>query len=184
MGGRMAKRHADIIILCEDRAHANFILHHLKKRDFNYRQLRVLPRDGSGSGQQFVLQKYATEVKAYRSQANHLSLALITVIDADRQEVQNVQQRLAEQLQNANIENRKTDERIALLIPKRNIETWIVYLQGTPVDEESDYKQHALAKNYKQAGIALAEQLGQQPKADCPQSLQMALNELKDRLPR
>ena len=178
------KRHADIIILGEDRAHANVVWHHLKKRGFNPRKLRVLPQGKVGSAQQFVLQKYATEVKAYRSQANHLSLALITVIDADRQEVQNVQQRLAEQLQNANIENRKTDERIALLIPKRNIETWIVYLQGTPVDEESDYKQHALAKNYKQAGIALAEQLGQQPKADCPQSLQMALNELKDRLPR
>ena len=183
MGGRMAKRHADIIILCEDRAQANFILHHLKKRDFNYRQLRVLPRDGSGSGQQFVLQKYAAEVKAYRSKANHLSCALITAIDADRREVQNVQQRLEEQLQNAAMENRKTGERIALLIPKRNIETWIVYLQGTPVDEESDYKQHALAKNQKQAGITLAEQLGQQPRADCPQALQMALNELKDRLP-
>ena len=94
-----------------------------------------------------------------------------------------MQQRLEEQLQNANMESRKTGERIALLIPKRNIETWMVYLQGTPVDEESDYKQHALAKNYKQAGITLAEQLRQQPRADCPQSLQMALNELKDRLP-
>lgn len=94
-----------------------------------------------------------------------------------------MQQRLEEQSQNANIENRKTGERIALLIPKRNIETWIVYLQGTSVDEESDYKQHALAKNYKQAGITLAEQLRQQPRADYPQALQMALNELKDRLP-
>ena len=133
MGGRMAKRHADIIILCEDRAQANFILHHLKKRDFNYRQLRVLPRDGSGSGQQFVLQKYAAEVKAYRSKANHLSCALITAIDADRREVQNVQQRLEEQLQNADMENRKTGERIALLIPKRNIETWMVFFRGLPV---------------------------------------------------
>ena len=176
------KRHADIIILCEDAAHANFVRHHLKKRGFNHRQLRPQTAP-SGSAVQFVLQRYAEEVKAYRSQANHLSLALITIIDADRQEVQHIHRRLEEQLQNANIENRKTGERIALLVPKRNIETWIVYLQGTPVDEESDYKQHSLAKNYKQAGITLAEQLGQQPGADCPQSLQMALNELKDRLP-
>ena len=179
----MAKRHADITILCEDRAHANFVRHYLKKRGFNNRQLRPVPWDGSGSGQQFVLQKYATEVKAYRSQANHLSLGLITVIDADRQEVRNVQQRLERQLQDANIENREADEHIALLVPKRNIETWIVYLQGTPVDEESEYKQHSLAKNYKQAGITLDEQLGQQPRADCPQSLQMARDELKHRLP-
>ena len=177
MGGRMAKR-------CEDRAHINFVRHHLKKRGFNHRQLRPILRAGSGSGAQFVLQKYAAEVKAYRSKANHLSLALITIIDADRQEVQHIHHRLEGQLQNANIENRKTGERIALLVPKRNIETWIVYLQGTSVDEESDYKQHSLAENYRQAGITLAEQLGQQPRADCPQSLQMALNELKDRLPR
>ena len=183
MGGRMASRHADIIILGEDRAHANFVRHHLIKRGFNHRQLRVVPRDGSGSGAQFVLQRYATEVKAYRRQANHLSLALLTVIDADTQEVQRIQRRLEERLQNANIENRKTDERIAILIPKRNIETWIVYLQGIPVDEESDYKEHSLAKNYKQAGIALAEQIGQGPEADCPQSLQAAWSELKHRLP-
>ncbi len=158
----MTKRHADIIVLCEDRTHANFVCHYLKKRGFNHRQLRVRPvPHGSGSGAQFVLQGYATEVKAYRSQANHLSLALITVIDADRQEVQHIHHCLEGQLQNANIENRKTGERIALLVPKRNIETWIVYLQGTPVDEESDYKQHSLAENYKQAGITLAERLGQ-----------------------
>lgn len=178
------KRPADIIILGEDRAHANVVWHHLKERDFNSRKIRVVPRDGSGSGAQFVLQRYAEEVKAYRSKADHLSLALITVIDADRQEVQDIHRRLEGQLQNVNIENRKTDERIALLVPKRNIETWIVYLQDIPVDEESDYKQHALAENYKQADITLAEQLGQPPRADCPRSLQMAMNELKDRLPR
>ena len=132
MGGRMAKRHADIIILCKDRAHANFVRHHLKKRGFNYRQLRFVPRDGSGSGAQFVLQRYAEEVKAYRSQANHLSLALITVIDADRQEVQHIHHRLEGQLQNANIENRKTGERIALLVPKRNIERGLCIFRVPP----------------------------------------------------
>lgn len=179
----MAKRHADIIILCEDRAHENFVRHHLKKRGFNHRQLRFIPRDGSGSGQEFVLQRYAAEVTAYRSQANHLSLAPLTVIDADTREVHHIHRRLEERLQNANIESRQMDERIALLVPKRNVETWIVYLQDISVDEQSDYKGHPLAKNYKQAGITLAEQLGQEPGADCPQSLQMARRELKHRLP-
>lgn len=180
----MTKRHADIIVLCEDRAHANFVRHHLKKRGFNHRQLRFIPvPHGSGSGAQFVLQRYATEVKAYRSQANYLSLALLTVIDADTQEVQQIHRRLEGQLQNADIENRTASERIVLLIPKRNIETWVVYLQGLPVDEESDYKAHPLAKNYKPAGTTLAEQLGQQPKADYPNSLQVAWSELRHRLP-
>ena len=176
------KRHADIIILCEDRAQAYFVWHHLKKRGFNPRKLR--PKTASsGSGAQFVLQEYATEVKAYRSRANHLSRALLAVIDADTQEVQRRHLQLEEQLQNANVEQRKTHERIAILVPKRNIETWIVYLQGISVDEKADYKGHHLAKNYKQAGIALAEQLGQEPEAGCPQSLQMARDELKRWLP-
>ncbi len=179
----MMKRHADIIILCEDRAHDSFVRHHLKKRGFNHRQLRTITRDRPGSGQQFVLQKYASEVQTYRSKANHLSRALLTVIDADTQEVQYLHRRLEEQLQKASIENRKVNERIAVLVPKRNIETWIVYLQGYSVDEKSDYKNCPLAKNHKQAGIALAERLGQEPKAGCPQSLQLAWPELKDRLP-
>ena len=178
----MMKRHADIIILCEDRAQAYFVWHHLKKRGFNPRKLR--PKTASsGSGAQFVLQEYPTEVKAYRSRANHLSRALLTVIDADTQEVQRRHLQLEEQLRNADVEQRKTHERIAILVPKRNIETWIVYLQGDSVDEESDYKGHPLAKNHKQAGVALAEQLGQEPKTDCPESLQMAESELKQRLP-
>ena len=176
-------RHADIIILCEDRAHDNFVRYHLKKRRFNHRQLRTIPWGRLGSGQQFVLQKYASEVQTYRSKANHLSCALLTVIDADTQEVQRIHHRLEEQLQNANLENRKANERIAILVPKRNIETWIVYLQGTSVNEKKDYKGCHLAKNYKQAGIALAEQIGQEPEAGCPESLQLARSELKHRLP-
>ncbi len=179
----MMKRHADIIILCEDRAHVNFVRHHLKKRGFNHRKFRVILRNGAGSAKQFVLQRYSTEVKAYRSKANYLSLALLTVIDADTQDVQHLCRHLEEQLQNANIGQRKTDEHIAVLVPKRNIETWIVYLQGIAVDEESDYKTHPLAENHKQAGITLAEQLGREPEAGCPQSLQLAWPELKDRLP-
>lgn len=179
----MMKRHADIIILCEDDAHASFVRHHLKKRGFNHRKFRVVPRNGVGSAKQFVLQRYPTEVRAYRSKANYLSLALLAVIDADTQDVQHLHRRLEEQLQNANVEKRKADERIAILVPKRNIETWIVYLQGIDVDEESDYKTHQLAENRKQAGITLAEQLGQEPEAGCPQSLQIARDELKHRLP-
>ena len=176
------KRHADIIILCEDQAHANFVWHHLKKRGFDPRKLR--PRTtSSGSGAQFVLQEYAKEVKGYRSKANHLSCALLTVIDADTQDVQRIHRRLEEQLHNADVKQRKTHERIAVLVPKQNIETWIVYLQGIAVDEESDYKTHPLAENHKQAGITLAEQLGREPEAGCPQSLQLAWPELKDRLP-
>ncbi len=180
------KRHADVIILCEDRAHANFIRHYLKKRGFNNRKIRIMPRCSPASGAQFVEANYATQVKAYRSKANYLSVALLTVIDADTQAVEQIHERLEEQLQDAGLEQRKAEERIAVLVPKRNIETWIVYLLGITVNEETDYKKCRLAKDPqapKQAGIALAEQFAQGPKGKCPQSLQAAWSELKDRLP-
>ncbi len=177
------KRYAKVIVLGEDRAHRNFIRHYLKKRGFNHRQIHVRRQ---GSGKQFVLENYATEVKAYRSQANHLSHALVTVIDADTQKVRDIHRCLEKRLQGDSIHNRQTDERIAVLVPKRNIETWMVYLLGSTVDEEKNYKEHQLAKDPqapKRAGITLARQLGQEPGADCPQSLQAAGSELKDRLP-
>ena len=54
------KRHADVIILCEDRAHTNFIRHYLKKRGFNNRKIRIMPRCSPASGAQFVEANYAT----------------------------------------------------------------------------------------------------------------------------
>ena len=140
-------------------------------------------RKGIGSGAQFVLNMYADEVKSYRRKANHLSCALLTVIDADTNEVQQVCRSLDTRLREANLESRRDDDRIALLIPKRNIETWAVYLQGVSVDEETDYKQHQLAQDYKSAGIKLADRIGQIPEPECPQSLQMGWQELKQRLP-
>ena len=35
-----------------------------------------------------------------------------------------------------------SEERIVHLIPKRNIETWILNLNGNPVDEDTDYSRN------------------------------------------
>lgn len=37
------------------------------------------------------------------------------------------------------IEPRRSDEPVAVLVPRRNIETWIAYLAGQTVDEEKTY---------------------------------------------
>ena len=39
----MSKRHADIVVLAEDRAHLNFIRHYLKERNYNPRKIRPIP---------------------------------------------------------------------------------------------------------------------------------------------
>ena len=36
----------------------------------------------------------------------------------------------------------RPDERVLLVIPKRNIETWLAYLRGEAVDEETEYRRY------------------------------------------
>jgi len=79
--------HSDlqIIVLCEDRQQEVFARYFLVKRGFNPRKIRPLPLPkGTQSGEQYVRENYPKEVKAYRSQKNHLSIALVVLIDADK----------------------------------------------------------------------------------------------------
>ena len=132
----MSQRRVQIVILCEDKQQEVFARHFLKKRGFtgNIKPKICL----EGAGEQFVRDNYPKEVKAYRSK-NYLSGMLIVLIDADKK---TVEERL-KQLDDALIENaqelRQPHEKIAVFVPKRNIETWIHYLQGTNVDEETEY---------------------------------------------
>lgn len=119
----MSQRYSQIIILCEDRQHEVFIRHYLKKRHhLTERQIRVMicPQ-GRGAGEQYVRREYPKQVKVLR-QKHHLSKALVTMIDAD---TLTVSERL-NQLSPLPIET----EKIVRLVPKRNIETWIHYLNN------------------------------------------------------
>jgi hypothetical protein len=68
---------------------------------------------------------------------------LIVVIDADMRSVQSRLAQLAATLQVSGLEavDLRT-ESIAHLVPKRNIETWILCLNNTRVDEDTDYKEN------------------------------------------
>jgi len=76
---------------------------------------------GRGAGEQYVRREYPIQVKVLR-QKRHLSKALVTMIDAD---TLTVSERL-NQLFPLPIET----EKIVRLVPKRNIETWIHYLNN------------------------------------------------------
>lgn len=177
----MSKRHADIVILAEDTAHLNFIRHYLKECNYNPRKIRpIRVPHGTGAGDQFVLEQYGDEVTAYRSKANYLSVSLVVLVDADHHSVEDRLAQLAECLERLGAAGRGDAERIALLVPKRNIHTWIVFLAGYPVEEESDFKRHAVARHYKEAGRALGRQALPNAK---PASLESGIAELRERLP-
>jgi hypothetical protein len=59
-----------------------------------------------------------------------VSIGLVVIIDADKSTLQERLDWLALTLNEDSQENRQANEAIAIFVPKRNIETWIHYLQG------------------------------------------------------
>ncbi len=79
------------------------------------------------------------ELKAMRD-AN--SSALIVLTDADSMTVQERLETLRRKCADENIEWRRPGEAVLIIIPKRNIETWLAYLRREEVDENSTYRKY------------------------------------------
>jgi hypothetical protein len=126
-------------ILCEDRQQEVFARYFREKRGFTgVFRANICPK-GSQSGEQYVCSQYPLEVKAYRQNRNRVSIGLVVLIDADTGKLEARLNELAAMLEEDEQENRRMDEAIAIFVPKRNIETWIHYLQGESVNEEAAY---------------------------------------------
>ena len=135
----MIQRRVQLVILCEDRQQEVFARHFLEKRGFTgLFRTQICPK-GSQSGEQYVRTHYLVEVKAYRQNKNRVSIGLVVLIDADTGTPQERLNQLANILSEDSQQARQAIESIAIFTPKRNIETWIHYLQGESVNEEDTY---------------------------------------------
>jgi hypothetical protein len=133
---------AKVTILCEDLQQACFVRRFLMNRGWTRYDLyeRTAPA-GSGSGEQWVRERLPLEMRAYRSQCNHLRNGLVAVIDADSLEVVDRVRGFDTACDEQGVAPRQPDERVLYVIPKRNIETWLAYLRGEPsVDEQTHYR--------------------------------------------
>ena len=131
-------RASQVVVLVEDQPQQQFVRRYLYKMGYTARDIRFRPLpSGRGAGEQSVRQRYATEVQAFRQR--HAATALVVAIDADTGEVSERARQLRAELDRAGVPARADDEAIAHLIPRRNIETWILCLSGRAVDEETDY---------------------------------------------
>jgi hypothetical protein len=184
----MSEKSVHFIILCEDKQHEVFTRRTLRQLRFNfsYRDLRlVLPR--GGSGEHHVRKNYPIEVKEHRVRATRRNGGLLVLMDADKETVEKHHQELAQELALALLPPRGNEERIALLIPKWNIETWIYFLlSGQDVKEDkSDYpKLRGRESDCQPAVEKLDEYLRIGLPDNCPPSLQRGAEELKTRLPQ
>ncbi len=172
--------YTQFIVLCEDRQQEVFARYFLVRCGVEQRRIRfkTSPK-GHGSGEQYVRQQYPKEVKLYRSQSSHLAIGLAVMIDADTMPVERRIAQLESALENDDQRQRQAEERTAIFVPKRNIDTWIHYLQGETVNETDVY-----SKLDKESGCRpFVRELASKPvyrlTDSVPLSLQTACHELR-----
>jgi len=184
----MAERIASIVLLVEDVRQENLLRHYLKRNGQENRNIRVRKSpSGRGSGEQFIREHYASEVEAIRSQSARTRACLITMIDADTGLVNDRRHQLERALRESDQPPRESGEPILNLIPKRNVETWILCLNSEQVDEITDYRHDPRvdARSIREAAATLFEwtRPNAEPPNTCVPSLHECLPEF-DRIPR
>jgi hypothetical protein len=134
----MPSNRVRIIVRCEDRQQRCFIYRYLDSKGFHMREVEIenSPK-GKGSGAKWVLDEFPREVKALRSGPS-ASKGLISIIDADVGSVADHKQQHDDALIADKQVQRGSGEKIAVVVPRRNIETWIHHLLGMPGVNETD----------------------------------------------
>lgn len=131
-----------VISLCEDLQTDVFVRRFLRRR-FPRREFRPLvPPPGSQSGEQWVREQYPDQLRAIREKKKAY---LIVVIDADNGTTSRRRAQLDAACDEKKIPKRKASDPVLMVVPRRNIETWLAYLGGATVDEDTKYRglQHA-----------------------------------------
>lgn len=172
-----------VIVVAEDENHEMLIRRFLRNRGLDTHEMRIEHSPAAeGSAESWVRKRFPLEVNAYRRR--HARTGLIAIIDADTVTVQHRLTQLDQALRDAGKQPVDPDnEQIARLVPKRNVETWILCLIGQAVEEETDYKN--TRTDWTQVIPRAAETLGQWTRLrdglpeNCTGSLQAGIRELK-----
>jgi hypothetical protein len=177
---------SSVILLLEDVQHRQFVYRYLIECRVEAHVIRTqLSPSGKGSAENWVRKQFVKEVCAYRSRKAHAQTQLIVVIDADTHTVRERLRQLNEELKKSGkppVDVKK--EKIARLVPKRNIETWILCLNGETVEELKDYSKtgNDWSARIPQAAKTLTKWTAPNavPPKTCIDSLRHGVNELRN----
>lgn len=136
----MSRRRVQLVLVCEDSQHEAFARRFLARKGWDPRSIRVEKLPGPrGSGEQFVRERFPTELSAIRS--GHVDRALIVMIDGDQHGPARRLSQLDSACHAAGVDSRGPGDLVAVLVPTWRIETWFAYLDGHAVDEQrNDYR--------------------------------------------
>lgn len=172
-----------VVVLVEDARQQRFVRRYLKRLGYREHDIRLeaLP-GGRGSGEQWVREQFANAVGACRARSWRAETALVVAIDADNSDLNRRLYQLQHALTQAGLAPRTPGERIAHLIPKRSIETWILNLNGRDVDEDTDYsREHGIDEQITTAATNFFDwsRPNQAPPGHCVPSLRSAIDEIR-----
>ena len=133
-----------------------------------------------------VLQRLGREVDALRERSYQKNVGLVVMIDADNKGLQGRVTELLDRIgKDASGGARKDGERIVLVVPAWEIESWYVHLcvpAARPIDEAKDYKPtpewRELTKDLGAAAKRAVEGWAPEPERMDPPSLTAAHGEL------
>ncbi|MBN1874843.1 MAG: hypothetical protein JXA33_11485 [Anaerolineae bacterium] len=173
-------KYSEVIILCEDRQQEVFARHFLVNCGICRRRIRIhIAPKGMVSGEHYVRTRYPVEVRSYRARSPNLNIALVVLIDSDLCRIEERRRQLEQSLVEHNLQMLQSVEKIGVFIPRRNIETWIHYLQGENVNEIEIYAKFQNEGICKPLVAELARTRHQLLPDDAPASLQAACSELE-----
>lgn len=172
-----------VIVLAEDDRHQRLVRQYLYRLGRSRHDIRVEPLpSGRGCGEQWARERYPKAVTSYRGRSPRAETALIVAIDADTGDVEQRLRQLRKALDQAGLAACTEGEAIVHLIPKRNVETWVLCLSGRQVDENTDYSgEGGIDELIKPAGIAFFDwsRPNAAPPALCVPSLLAAIPEVR-----
>ena len=136
-------RPSHVYVLAEDGRQRQFVYRLLLRAGVLGHQITFgVSPSGRGSAEQWVRENFARQVRSCRARNSRANTAMIAMVDADTQGVNERIRSLDGALTNNGQNQIDTNsDQIARLIPKRNVETWILCLTSEAVSEERDYKQ-------------------------------------------
>lgn len=179
----VVSRPSQIILLVEDNLHQQFIFKYIRTLGYERHAIRVVKApSGAGSAEQWIRDRFASEIEACRRR--HAETKLVVLIDADAYTVQQRLGQLNKKLRDVGAAMVPSDtKQVAFLVPRRNIETWLLCLNRVPVDEETDYKRtrNDWAELVGTAVITLCEWSGPNAAVPllCVESLRIGIHELQ-----
>ncbi|NES04075.1 MAG: hypothetical protein F6K22_15290 [Okeania sp. SIO2F4] len=166
-----------VTILCEDIDQERFIRQYLTIRGLsseditcfsNPKGLKVKNNNAS------ILKYYPKILKDYRRIKNYQDIAVIVMIDPDHktvyERIRSLNMAVNKEEGERNKDMRLPNEKIAIFVPARNIETWFYYINGNQdCHEQDDYKNKTLNTTER---ITLAQASAIKLASDiCPQGL-------------